>query len=250
MKKNNFSDSKLGKFLSGKGFYAALCASIVTVGAAGYLTYRSTTNRLEDQLSGIKAPAETSAAADVNVPKTDVPKGQESTGKATGTPSVTSAPAAATPSGSGKAKDSKGSAGAQVSFAMPIMGEVTNGFSGGELVKSKTLGSWKTHDGIDIAAKPGDPVKAVYSGTVSKIYEDPMWGVCIIVDHGSGLEGHYYNLNKIVPVKVDQKITVGTTLGSVGDTAEAEIAEASHLHFGMKKDGHWTDPLTFLKPQG
>lgn len=245
MKKNNFSDSKLGKFLSGKGFYAALCASIVTVGAAGYLTYRSTTNRLEDQLSSIKTPAETSASANVNVPKAGVPKETTRSSAAQTTAPVTTAPAASKP------KSAKETAPAAPSnFSMPLIGEVTNPFSAGELVKSKTLGSWKTHDGIDIAAKPGDPVKAVYSGTVTKIYEDPMWGVCVIVDHGSGLEGHYYNLNKVLPVKADQKLAVGATLGSVGDTAEAEIAEASHLHFGMKKDGQWVNPMNFLKPQG
>ena len=46
MKKINFSDSKVSKVLSGKGFYIALCCSLIAVGVAGYAAYNQTVNEL------------------------------------------------------------------------------------------------------------------------------------------------------------------------------------------------------------
>ena len=50
MKKINFNQSKAGNLLKGKGFYVALCASIVTVGAAGIFAYNQTAQKLKSQL--------------------------------------------------------------------------------------------------------------------------------------------------------------------------------------------------------
>ena len=84
---------------------------------------------------------------------------------------------------------------------MPVNGEILEPFSNGELVKSETLGYWKTHDGVDIKADFGEPVKAMNKGTVTKIWDDPLWGNCMTIDHGNGIVGHYYNLSKEMSVK-------------------------------------------------
>ena len=52
---------------------------------------------------------------------------------------------------------------------MPIENEVIWEYSNGELVKSETLGVWKTHDGMDIAASVGTDVKAACTGKVKEI---------------------------------------------------------------------------------
>lgn len=241
MKKVSFNQSRFSKFISGKGFYAALCASIVTVGAAGFAAYRQTASRLENQLD---SPSESQYVPytpkqwgyedlnDVGVKKEDVPK-------------ATEAPAASAPETEAPATESLTPA--EQPLIMPLQGEIINAFSGGELVKSKTLNSWKTHDGIDIKGTLGDPVKSMTSGTVVEIREDPMWGACVVIDHGNGMTGYYYNLNKVIPVKVDQTVSAGTVIGSIGDTADAELAEPSHLHFGLKKDGEWVDPVLMIQ---
>ena len=51
------------------------------------------------------------------------------------------------------------------SFALPVEGEILTEYSDGELVKNETLGEWRTHDGIDIAAAANTPVKAAADGT-------------------------------------------------------------------------------------
>lgn len=238
MKKINFS--VLAGFLKGKGFYAVLCACVAVVGAAGYVTYRQTAERLENQLE-ITRTTETSAYewsyndfTEANAPKDEVPKETEETEalpetQAESVVSPVTVPAAAEP------------------FVYPLGNEIIVPFSGGELVKSKTLNCWKTHDGVDIKGEAGEQVKAITTGKVISVYEDALFGVCVIIDHGNGIEGHYYSLAKSVTVKPDQKVSAGTVIGAVGNTAECEIAEVSHFHFGVKQNGEWIDPIAFVR---
>ena len=131
---------------------------------------------------------------------------------------------------------------------MPVNGEIIKEFSNGELVKSETLGIWKTHDGVDIKADAGTQVKAMNHGTVTKVWEDPLWGNCVIIDHGNGIEGHYYNLSKGITVIEGDTVDSGDVIGAVGDTAPIEAAEQSHLHFALKRNGKWIDPISFIDP--
>lgn len=94
----------------------------------------------------------------------------------------------------------------------------------------------------------GEPVKAMNRGTVTKIWDDPLWGNCMTIDHGNGIVGHYYNLSKEMSVKEGDEVNAGEVIGAVGDTAQAEVAELSHLHFGLKKNGQWIDPIEFIDP--
>ena len=132
-------------------------------------------------------------------------------------------------------------------FFMPVKGEIIQEFSKGELVKSETMGDWRTHDGVDIAAKQSTPVKAAADGTVCDITNDNMWGTGIVVDHGSGMKSYYYGLNEKIQVKLDQQLKSGDVIGSVGTSNQLENALPEHLHFGMKKDDVWVNPMDYLK---
>ncbi|MCM1525008.1 MAG: M23 family metallopeptidase, partial [Ruminococcus sp.] len=136
------------------------------------------------------------------------------------------------------------------SIIIPVNGEIICDYSDGELVKSKTLSVWKTHDGIDIGAEQGAIVKSMTSGTVTSVSSDPMMGVTVVIDHGSGYEGYYSNLSKDVNVTEGDTVSTGTAIGTVGATAESEISEDSHLHLGIKKNGSWTDPAALLSGEG
>ena len=133
-------------------------------------------------------------------------------------------------------------------YVMPVNGEIIKPFSNGELVKSETLGVWKTHDGADIKADAGTQVKAINQGTVTKVWDDPLWGTCITIDHGNGIESHYYNLSQATTVIEGDEVNSGEVIGAVGDTAEIEAAEGSHLHFAVKRNGSWIDPISFIDP--
>ena len=171
---------KLKEFIKGKGFIAAVAFAIIALGIAGYVTYDMTVKDIENT----DPPADT-LPVDNNV--SDVPKVESETDK------------------SDESSDETESVNNFINITaervMPVEGEIINPYSNGELVKSETLGVWKTHDGIDIAAELGTEVKSATGGKVISVRDDPLWGICVIIDHYDGYEGHYYGLDKALSVK-------------------------------------------------
>ncbi|MGN1411208.1 MAG: peptidoglycan DD-metalloendopeptidase family protein [Oscillospiraceae bacterium] len=129
---------------------------------------------------------------------------------------------------------------------MPVSGEIINEFSNGELVKSATSGIWQTHNGIDIATDTTTPIEAVQDGTVIKVYEDALLGICVTIDHTDFI-ANYCNLNKVVLVSEGDKVTTGDIIGNVGNTAVSETVLDSHLHFEILKGGKYVNPLDVIK---
>ena len=133
------------------------------------------------------------------------------------------------------------------SFVLPVgeSGAVSQPFSCGELVKSKTLGEWRTHDGIDFAAKEGDSVVSIADGLVESVTADARWGNTVVVNYGD-YTAYYYGLGDQIAVQVGASVTAGQTIGQVGNSSLVEASEAPHLHLGIKKDGSWIDPALLL----
>ena len=129
-------------------------------------------------------------------------------------------------------------------FCKPVEGGVIQPFSGGALVKSPTTGVWQTHNGVDLAAALGDPVKAAGAGVVSQVCEDALWGVTVTIDHKNGYITRYCNLGAGLEVSEGDSVDTGTVIGAVGQTADAESTGESHLHFEVLKDGKYIDPKT------
>ncbi|MCK9218024.1 MAG: M23 family metallopeptidase [Firmicutes bacterium] len=128
----------------------------------------------------------------------------------------------------------------------PVFGTICLDFSGEELVYSKTLDLWTTHQGLDIKSEEGSQVRAAMDGTVSEITNDPQWGLTIAIDHGSGITTRYSNLSTLDMVIIGQKVKKGDVISGVGRTALWEIAEDAHLHFEVLKDGAYLDPKIYL----
>ena len=83
---------------------------------------------------------------------------------------------------------------------LPVEDTVFNLFSGTELVKDETLDKWHTHNGIDIKAELGAPVRAVADGVVSAVKEDPMWGTVVEITHADDLVSRYCGLDEELSV--------------------------------------------------
>ena len=119
-------------------------------------------------------------------------------------------------------------------------------FSMEELVYNATLGDWRTHDGVDIAAEAGTSVLAASSGTVLSVEEDPLMGTTVVLEHAGGYQTTYANLQAEPQVAVGDTVSAGQIIGAVGDTAAAEASQGPHLHFSVTKDGEPVDPQEFL----
>lgn len=129
---------------------------------------------------------------------------------------------------------------------MPVEGEISHPFSNGELVKSETLGVWKTHDGCDILCPLGTDVKSMSSGVVNEIREDPLWGICVVIEQDNGLTVEYCGLAKELNIKTGQDIKEGEIIGKTSDTCQIEIVQEPHLHLGVKQGGKWIDPISVI----
>ena len=228
---------RIGDLMAGKGFYIVLLLCVAAIGISGYYLY--TTFQNVAPVSGpvsvtVTPPAVTQTAAPV---KPTVPA-------ATVTPRPTKAQpvasAAPTPAPTQQAADF---------FTWPVKGEVLSAYSGGALVYSETMGDWRTHDGLDIAAETGINVLAAADGTVVDVVNDALLGTVVTIDHGAGLTSSYAGLTETPSVETGDTVGAGQVIGMVGDTAVGESALASHLHFSMAVDGVAVDPMDYLPDQ-
>ena len=128
----------------------------------------------------------------------------------------------------------------------PLVGEEVAAFSVDELKYNETLGDWRTHDGVDIAAEVGTQVLAACSGTVTQVIDDDLMGTSVTIAHDGGYETVYSNLQSVPTVSEGQEVSAGEVIGSVGCTSIAEFAVPAHLHFAVTKDGGPCDPKEFL----
>lgn len=232
------------KFLSGKGFYAVLGCCLLIVAVSGVVAYKKATKIISEELDFSKN--------NFNSTYSSVNQTVEDLLKSTDTQTENEEDDTEDTSADVKiSEEDTVSVDADISkpFAMPINSEIINPYSNGELVKSETLGSWKTHDGIDLKADVGTPVYSISSGTVKEVKEDAIWGVCVIITHSGAVEGHYYGLSAGVLVSEGDSVDIGQTIGTVGNTAECEMALEPHMHFGVKKDGKWVDPKSVMSNQ-
>jgi len=97
----------------------------------------------------------------------------------------------------------------------------------------------QVHLGFDLATVQHGPVLASSDGKV--IWAAPLgiYGNCIVVDHGYGLQSIYGHLSEI-NVKEGEMVTRGQQMGKSGSTG---LAGGDHLHFSMQVDGVQVNPI-------
>lgn len=233
-------------------FYAALLISLAMIGAACAYAYQATTATLEENLDSLQneltAETEpltesTTAQTEVSQPVLDAAAAGRRTELPISTESVTET---VTEQQTEPAEESQPEQNLSHVVSYPVEGDVMSPFSNGELVKSETTGTWQTHNGTDFTAEEGTPVKASDNGIVSEVTKDPLWGICVELDHGNGIVTRYCSLSPSLSVQEGDSVESGQIIGSVGSTADAECKQGSHLHFEVLKNGIYTDPVTWL----
>jgi len=102
------------------------------------------------------------------------------------------------------------------------------------------LGYARQHLGVDYAAPPGTPVRAMAGGTVTFAGRAGGSGIMVTIAHGNGLASSYAHLSRIAAntrpgVRVKQK----QVIGAVGSTG---LSTGPHLHFAVKLGGRSINP--------
>lgn len=163
-------------------------------------------------------------------------------------PTTTERPLPQTPPTTQAPDTSKPTAGTIPELALPVSGKLIKQHSVDVQVFSQTMQDWRVHLGVDIATAAGADVLSVADGSVAQIWEDPMMGWCVAIEHSGECVTVYKNLAKELAEGLAVGVTVkkGELLGRVGDTALLEIAEDPHLHLEMTVKGLQVDPLEYF----
>ena len=97
----------------------------------------------------------------------------------------------------------------------------------------------QVHLGFDLASLAGNPIVAANRGKVLYADELGIYGNCVILDHGMGVQSLYAHLSAI-EVKAGQDVEKEQILGRSGMTG---LAGGDHLHFTMLLNGHAVNPV-------
>ena len=226
-------------FFGGTGLYIALFLGVTALAVAGYWTLlpKNTTDKdAENVSSQVELPVQDETP---QMPEAELP--QEAAKPAE---PVEEAPEDLTVPAMESESDAQPVAPRLV--VAPLVGEEVAAFSVDELTYNETLGDWRTHDGIDIAAEVGTQVIAACSGVVTAVRDDDMMGTLVTIAHDDGYETTYANLRSSPGVGEGQYVSAGEVIGAVGSSSIAEFSMPAHLHFSVSKDGVPCDPKEFL----
>jgi murein DD-endopeptidase MepM/ murein hydrolase activator NlpD len=97
----------------------------------------------------------------------------------------------------------------------------------------------ETHLGVDLASVANAPVPAANAGRIVYAGFFGIYGNCVIIDHGLGLQSLYSHLSEINVTK-GQSVAKGQIIAKTGATG---LAGGDHLHFGMIISGIQVSPV-------
>lgn len=101
----------------------------------------------------------------------------------------------------------------------------------------------KMHTGVDIGAPMSATIVAADSGKVIHAGWMGGYGQVLVIDHGNGISTLYAHQSAFL-VSNGQTVTKGQAIGKVGTTG---WSTGPHLHFEVRINGSYTDPMPYLK---
>ena len=256
------------KFLRDKAFALVLTACLLAATAAGVWAVRTVRNELKQDLDAVRSPSSTAPGIDEGINTSPGVAGEEEAEwqqqNAPAANSVANVPEAhsssggaasssGAQSGSGSVREpsalqtesSPASSSAAPASTQPVSGRVLNAYSGDELVYNKTLGDWRTHNGIDYACAKDAAVQSPTAGTVVLAGSDGSWGPTVAIKDSAGRVWRLCGVASPA-VKEGETVSAGQTLGKVGSVS-CECAEESHIHLEVKQDDSYLDPAKLMQ---
>tara|TARA_R110000787_G_scaffold74368_2_gene165360 strand:- start:736 stop:2103 length:1368 start_codon:yes stop_codon:yes gene_type:complete len=152
-----------------------------------------------------------------------------------------------TPGDSGRTEffDSKGVAAHPFLTRFPI-GRVAINSGFGQRYHPLT-GQLHLHTGIDFRAPAGTPIQAAGDGVVTFAGFSEGYGRHIRIRHKRGYETLYAHMSGFAGLRAGATVNSGDVLGYVGDTGSATGA---HLHYEIRRNGRYVNPMTLELPSG
>jgi murein DD-endopeptidase MepM/ murein hydrolase activator NlpD len=107
------------------------------------------------------------------------------------------------------------------------------------------LGYNRAHEGVDYGAPPGTPIWAVGDGQVRSAGWNGGCGKTVILRHRNGYETVYCHMSAVA-VSAGKAVAQKQVIGYVGATG---LATGPHLHYAVKRDGRFMNPLQLKVPR-
>ncbi len=120
------------------------------------------------------------------------------------------------------------------SFSWPLNGRRSSGFG-------KRWG--RMHNGIDLAAPVGTPIKAADGGTVVQAGYHGSYGYVVKINHGNGFVSIYAHCSKIL-VSPGTRVYKGQHIANVGNTGRST---GPHCHYEIQKGGVPVNPDKYTR---
>ena len=128
-------------------------------------------------------------------------------------------------------------------FMWPVEGPISGVFGSQRILNGEPR---SPHNGVDVAAPRGTPVKTMGDGVVALVNQDMFFtGKTVMIDHGLGLTSVYIHMDKIT-VKEGDFVTKGMQIGTVGATGRVT---GTHLHWGVSWFKTHLDPALLVGQQ-
>ena len=253
---------QIKQFLRDRGFALALLACLVAAGAAGVWAVRAVREELEKSYGGLVPDASSARQTDRMDTESngegeawqDLTEAANSVGGVPKTDSSSGLAGASSGAQSGagslhEPSELQGSSAAASSSEAPVSGQpvegrILNAFSGDELVYNKTLGDWRTHNGVDYACAQDAAVTAPTGGRVTAVETDGRWGSVVSIEDGAGRLWRVCGTAS-PQVKAGQTVTAGQTLGRVGSIPN-ECGEEAHVHLEVLENETYLDPAKLV----
>jgi murein DD-endopeptidase MepM/ murein hydrolase activator NlpD len=118
-------------------------------------------------------------------------------------------------------------------FAWPLAGEVSSGFGRRD---------GRPHEGIDVRAEPGAPIRAAEAGRVAHAGPLGDYGHTVVLVHAGGFATVYAHALR-VGVARGERVRRGQLVAEVGASGNAT---GPHLHFEIRRRDRPRDPLLYL----
>ena len=224
-----FYESKVAKFIAGKGFYVVLAVCMAVIGVAAYSAMEKTTPQPFIEESG------TEENNQIYIPETFEDDNQQIKLQGDNNQSE-----------SNDATDVTDETNPPI-YIMPIEGTILKHFSPDNLIYSATYNDMRIHTGVDISPTVANVVVSAFSGTIIGVDENTNFGTVITIDHGDGVMLSYCGL-KNVTVKNGDIVDSEEILGEIG-TVLNESADKPHLHLELMINGEYADPLSLFDNQ-
>ena len=228
----------LKHFFKQKGLYLACLAVVFAATAAGVLALRSVLNHVVELTGTAQEETPWQDDTTVNKPDTTQPEPVRTPAPASSA-SPSSDAASGVPAASPTPAASAAPSGAAAKPSDFWQGKVLAPYSGDELVYNATLGDWRTHNGVDVAAAAGEAVPAVRAGRVTLVDADALWGGVVEISDAGGRVWRYCGVDG--SCVVGDAVAAGDVLGTAGAIpAEADLD--GHVHLECLEGGSWVEP--------